>query len=149
MMNFNKSLIVIGFLLFISLSSCSVEPQEIQYGKVHCHHCDMTVVDKSHAAEYVTKKGRAYFFDAAECLIMKLNDDKNEDEMAFILVSDINNPGNLIDAVNANFVISKAIKSPMGANLAAFSTHKKAQEFIGNNKGNVYNWETIKTQLSN
>ncbi|HIP32318.1 MAG TPA: hypothetical protein EYG86_06120 [Crocinitomicaceae bacterium] len=148
MINFNKSLAVIGFLLFLSLSSCSVEPQEIKYGNVHCHHCDMTVVDKSHAAEYVTKKGKAYFFDAAECLIMKLNDDKNEHEMAFILVSDINNPGNLIDAVSASFVVSEAIKSPMGANLASFNSQKTADDFSAKNGGIVYNWSTIKSQLS-
>ncbi|MBI2279338.1 MAG: hypothetical protein HYU68_01400 [Bacteroidetes bacterium] len=65
--------------LLASFTSCSIEPKEINYGNDHCFNCDMTVVDKTHAAQYVTKKGKAYVFDAVECLMMKLEKEKNDE----------------------------------------------------------------------
>ena len=144
-----KILILTAAVVTLTLFSCTVEKQKIDYGKIHCYHCDMTVVDKSHAAEYVTKKGKAYFFDAAECMIMKLNDDKNEDDMAFVLVSDFNNPGELINAKDASYLVSEAIKSPMGANLSAFNSLEDAKKVATEKGGNVYSWSEIKKQLEN
>jgi len=128
--------------------SCKVEPADIQYGQDHCHMCDMTVVDKTHASEYVTKKGRSYPFDAIECLIWKLNKDNNENEMAYILVADYNHPGKLIDAKDATYLVSGKIKSPMGANLSAFATKEEAQKAAQSFGGKLYNWKAIKVQLS-
>ncbi len=135
-------------LIFLTFLSCKVEPQPINYGKDHCHLCDMTVVDKTHAAEYVTKKGRSYPFDSAECLIWKLNKDKNEDQMAYILVADYANPGTLVDAKKATYLISENIKSPMAANLSAFSSREEAQKAKDEYGGKLYNWKEIKAKLS-
>lgn len=139
--------------LFLSLifliTSCTVEPKEIQYGNDHCYHCDMTVVDKTHSAEYVTKKGKAYMFDAVECLVMKINKEQNEDLMAFILVADFANPGILVDAKTATYLISENIKSPMGANLSAFSIQQKAEEVMKEHGGELFTWEELKQKLAN
>ena len=136
------------FIALFILNSCSVEPKKINYGKDHCHYCDMTVVDKTHASEYVTKKGKAYTFDAIECLVNELNENKNEDMMAFILVSDYSSPGKLIKATEATYLISKNIKSPMGANLSAFELKETASKHINKNEGKLYNWEQLKTKFS-
>ena len=125
----------------IVLASCSVTPSKIEYGKDVCHFCDMTIVDKTHASEFVTKKGRAYKFDAVECLINGLKD-KDENEMAYILVTDFLNPTVLINAKEASYLVSEKIKSPMGANLAAF----KNKEAIGY-QGEIYNWKSIKNHI--
>ncbi len=135
-------------IITLTITSCKVEPKEINYGQDHCYLCDMTVVDKTHAAEYVTKKGRSYPFDAVECLIMKINKDNNEDDMAFILVADYKNPGKLTDAKTATYLVSEKIKSPMGANLSAFSLKKDAEEALKKNGGKLYNWEEIKAKLA-
>lgn len=44
----------IGIMLF--LVSCKIAPKAIQYGTDVCHSCQMTIVEKTHAAEIVTKK---------------------------------------------------------------------------------------------
>ena len=140
-------------ILFLSVStlftSCTVEPKEINYGNDHCYHCDMTVVDKAHSAEYVTKKGRVYMFDAVECMVMKINKEQNEGLLEFILVADFANPGNLVDAKTATYLISEKIKSPMGANLSAFSSQEKATTVHQESGGNLYSWEELKQKLSN
>ncbi len=131
----------------ILLVSCKVEPKEINYGNDHCYHCDMTVVDKTHAAEYVTKKGKAYMFDAIECLVQKINNENNEEKLAFILVADYTKPGELIPARKATYLISEKIKSPMGANLSAFSsieTAKKAQSMYS---GKIFTWKQLKAKF--
>ena len=142
------SIIVVVFSLLLAVS-CKVEPKEINYGQDHCVHCDMTVVDKSHSAEYVTKKGKAYMFDAVECMVMKVNQDKNEDQMEFLLVADYANPGELVDAKTATFLISEKIKSPMGANLSAFSSKESAEKFLKENGGKLFTWDQLKAELSN
>jgi copper chaperone NosL len=142
------SIIVVVFSLLLTVS-CKVEPKEINYGQDHCVHCDMTVVDKSHSAEYVTKKGKAYMFDAVECMVMKVNQDKNEDQMKFLLVADYANPGELVDAKTATFLISEKIKSPMGANLSAFSSKESAEKFLKESGGKLFTWDQLKAELSN
>ncbi len=128
-------------LIAMLLSACNVAPEKIEYGKDGCSFCDMTIVDKTHAAEFVTKKGKVYKFDAIECLINDLTT-KDENSMAYILVTDFLNPANFINANEAVFLISEELKSPMGANLSAF----KSKEVI-NYKGQTYNWKNIKERI--
>ncbi len=137
-------------ILFISsfiLLSCKVEPKPINYGDDHCHFCDMTVVDKTHAAEVTTKKGKSYVYDAIECMVNDLNQKNNEDKMAFILVADYDNPGELIDAKNATFLISKKIKSPMGAYLSAFPSKEVAEKYQTDNGGEIFSWSELKLKI--
>lgn len=141
-------LLVLTSVMVLALYSCSVEPVKIDYGNVHCMHCDMTVVDRNHAAEYVTKKGRAYVFDAIECMVRTIKDKNNENELAFILVADYANPGNLVDVKSATFMINEKIKSPMGANLSAFSTLELAQKIQSEHGGELMNWDELKVKLA-
>lgn len=141
------SIIILIFSLSI-LTSCKIEPKEINYGNDHCHYCDMTVVDKTHVAQYVTKKGKAYMFDAIECMVNDLNKNNNEDTMAFLLVADYANPGNLVDAKTATYLISEKIKSPMGANLSAFNSKEIAEKTLKENGGKLYTWSALKEKFS-
>ncbi|MCB0620489.1 MAG: hypothetical protein KDC41_17650, partial [Saprospiraceae bacterium] len=57
-----------GVLCIFLFLACRPAPQPIEYGSDLCDYCKMTIVDRQHAAEAVTGKGRAYRFDAIECL---------------------------------------------------------------------------------
>ncbi|WP_372793141.1 nitrous oxide reductase accessory protein NosL [Lutibacter sp.] len=138
---------LIGVVILLVSISCKVEPEAIEYGKDQCSFCKMNIVDKTHSAQYVTKKGKQFKFDAIECLINDLTD-KSEDEMALILTADYGNPGEMIDAKTATFLICKEIKSPMGANLSSFSSKNKAEELQQKYTGEIYSWETLKQKLS-
>ena len=135
-----KIVCIVG--LFVCICSCTVSPKKIEYGKDVCVFCDMTIVDKTHAAQYVTKKGRAYKFDAIECLINKMQNIPKT-ELSFVLVTDYLHPTKLIDASKATYLISSEIKSPMGVNLTAFSSENSITY-----KGNQYNWEEINLFLN-
>lgn len=138
----------VSVILFTILTSCSVEPEQINYGNDQCDFCKMGVVDKAHSAQYVTNKGKQFKFDAIECLIREVSDPEvKEDDLAFMLVADYSNPGAMINAQEATYLVSKAIKSPMGAYLSAFSDKEvatKTKEEVG---GKLYNWDDIKSHI--
>lgn len=141
-----KAAIFFSIILTVFLSSCNVEPQAIQYGNDACHFCKMTIVDKQHAAEAVTTKGKVFKYDAGECLINDLKQ-KEDVEMAFLLVNDYANPGELIDVNLATFLISENIKSPMGANLTAFSSNMEADKALDQHGGDLFNWPNIQQKI--
>lgn len=143
--NFYKPFI--GFAILLLTISCKIEPEAINFGKDQCSFCMMNIVDKTHAAQYVTKKGKQFKFDSIECMVNDLNE-KNEDEMSIMLVANYANPGKMIDAKTASYLISTAIKSPMGANLSAVSTTEKADELQQKYSGDIYTWQTLKQRLS-
>lgn len=134
--------LVIGICVLLSFVGCKIEPQKIAYGKDMCNFCKMTIVEEKHAAEIVTKKGRAYKYDAIECLINETNE-QDKSKIALFLVTDYTQPRVLINASEAIFLVSKEIKSPMGAYLSAFSNKVDAEKY----KGEIYNWKTIQQRF--
>ena len=128
------------------LTSCNIGPKAIVYGNDGCHFCKMTIVDKVHAAEIVTNKGKIYTFDATECMV---NFQKEFDtlEIKLYLSNNYNEPEALIDATKATFLISKNIPSPMGAYLSAFKTKNEALMVQSEKGGTIYSWQELLNQL--
>jgi len=137
-----KKQFVFLFLPALFLLACNISPQPINYGEDACHYCTMTIVDHQHAAQIVTDKGKAYKFDAIECMLNFLKE--NEDiTPELYLVADFMNPGQLIDATKATYLISKNIPSPMGAYLSAFQTKEAADKTKMKYQGKLYSWQEI------
>lgn len=126
-------------LLFFS---CKVEPEMIQYGSDACSFCKMTIVDQQHSAQYVTQKGKQFKFDAIECMVNDLSE-KEMGSLAILLVAAYDRPGEMVQAPKATYLISEEIKSPMGANLSAFSAAQTAKEAKDKNGGKIYNWPEL------
>lgn len=126
-------------LIFIS---CNISPQAIDYGNDGCHFCKMTIVDKVHAAEVVTKKGKVYKFDASECMINFMKQFETN-EIKLYLSNNYTEPEALIDATKATFLISENIPSPMGAYLSAFKSENDAKKFQSEKGGDLYSWTEL------
>jgi copper chaperone NosL len=139
-----RSPLLITFLLF--MLGCSPSSQPIQYGSDMCHFCKMTVVDRQHAAEAVTSKGKVYTFDAVECLLGFLANEEGV-TFAYLLVNDYMAPGELVDAASCTYLISPAIPSPMGENLSAFSDPAAATELQAAKGGELLDWEALRTRF--
>jgi len=125
---------------------CTIKADPIVYGSDGCHFCSMTIVDRQHAAEIVTKKGKPFKFDAIECMVNHLKDVEISDVELF-LVNDFQEPGELIDAKKATYLISKEIPSPMGEYLSAFTTRSEAESIASENKGKLYSWNELLTRF--
>lgn len=134
--------------LLMIFTSCNVGPQAINYGSDACHFCKMTIVDKVHAAEIVTKKGKVYKFDATECMIHFMSE-FDVSEIKLYLSNNYTEPEVLIDATKATFLISENIPSPMGAFLSAFKTETEAQKFQSEQGGRLFNWNQLLAHLNN
>ena len=124
------------------LVGCSVKPVAIDYGKDACHFCKMNIVDKTHAAERVTAKGKAFKYDALECLVNDL-ENHNDPNPALLLVANYQEVGSLIDAKSATYIISKNIRSPMGANLSALASHSAAERLQKEKQGTIHSWDEL------
>ncbi|MDU8886489.1 nitrous oxide reductase accessory protein NosL [Yeosuana sp. MJ-SS3] len=135
-------------VLFLLLYSCNVSPQAIDYGNDGCHFCKMTIVDKVHAAEIVTNKGKVYKFDASECMINFIQEfDTNE--IKLYLSNNYTEPEILIDATKATFLISENVPSPMGAFLTAFKDKSDAEKIQTEKGGKLYTWDQLLTHFNN
>ncbi|MFA5296893.1 MAG: nitrous oxide reductase accessory protein NosL [Lutibacter sp.] len=137
----------LGVLVLLLTISCKVEPEAIEYGKDQCDFCKMNIVDKTHASQFVTTKGKQFKFDAIECMVNYIGQN-SEEKIALLLVSDYGNPGEMTEAETATYLISTAIKSPMGANLSAFSLKNTAEGLQQKHSGEIFTWETLKQKLS-
>lgn len=132
-----------AILLFLALtfSSCTPEPEPIQYGFDACAHCKMTITDVRYGAEAVTKKGKVYKFDSIECMAAYLQEQDMEAEILHKLVTDFEQPERLIAVESAAILQSEALPSPMGMFLTAFGEQERAQYFQQERGGQLLNWQ--------
>ena len=130
-------------LISLFLLSCTIEESPIEYGKDACHFCKMNIVDKQHAAEIVTKKGKAFKYDAIECMMADIKE-RNESDIALFLMTDYSSPGKLVDATSAYYIISENLPSPMGANLTGFANKETAERTLKEKGGTLYTWDELK-----
>ncbi len=140
-----KQLILVLAMLLVS---CNISPEPIDYGSDGCHYCSMTIVDRQHAAQFVTNKGRAYKFDSIECMMNHLQE-LDGSEVALFRVNGYDDPGELIDAKRATFLISEEIPSPMGEFLSAFGTEEQARLAQLENGGQLFVWHELQERFKN
>ncbi len=138
--------LVILSLLSVGLLGCEVKPQPINYGQDECHYCKMTIVDRQHSAQLVTVKGRSYKYDAIECMMNHLRD-WDHPEVKYYLVADYSEPGVLVDACEASYLVSEAIPSPMGEFLSAFREKEVRDRALTENDGDSMDWEALKQEF--
>lgn len=127
----------------IGLIACSTSPEEIPYGQAECAYCRMSVVDQQHAAELVTSKGKVVFFDAIECMVNYRLANEGQERFAHALVNDFTDPGSLIPAEEASYLISQQLPSPMGAFLTGFPDQEELDKAVNEYGGREYTWEEI------
>ncbi|MGB5237380.1 MAG: nitrous oxide reductase accessory protein NosL [Flavobacteriaceae bacterium] len=138
-MRITSSLLVIITLV---LNSCGIKSEPIAYGSDICHFCSMTIIDKQHGSEWVTDKGKVYKFDSVECL-MNNHTQIDRASIALYRCNHYNDPGVLINAEKAIFLISEGIPSPMGAYLTAFDSRASAMKAHAEHGGKIYSWTEL------
>ena len=137
---------ILSFIILLSVFSCNNEPPQINFGKDLCDFCKMTVMDKKFGAVLVNKKGKALKFDSGECMVNYLNSDKEFEAKNFLIIN-YANPEELIDATTSFYLHGGIVNSPMGGQLAAFSTKQDAEKFYKELNGELLSWNEV-MQLS-
>jgi copper chaperone NosL len=108
----------------------------------------MTVIDQQHASQLVTKKGKVFKFDSIECMMYHLKNVEAAD-LELYRVNDYDQPGELIDATRAIYLISEGIPSPMGENLSAFRYGENAEKAQEDHGGNLFIWQELQNHFKN
>jgi len=79
----------------------------------------MTISNPKFGAELITDKGRVLKYDAAECMVNQLNKEGTKFQKLYAVPFDA--PKKLVNVDQLRFLISPDFRSPMGANLTAYS----------------------------
>jgi copper chaperone NosL len=139
-----------GVLLlpFVMAVSCKISPKPIVYGTDGCHYCSMTIVDRQHAAQLVTKKGKTFKFDAIECMLNYMKE-IDTGTVALYLCNYYSEPGEFISSEEATYLISDNIPSPMGEFLTAFDSEESANMAEEENGGVLYSWTELLNHMNN
>ena len=134
-------------LIPIFLFACKAEPEPLLYNKDTCESCKMTLVDKKFGAEIVTKKGKVFKFDDANCMINFLNNNLDDREIAFKLIVDYTQPEKLIEANEAFYLKSDTIHSPMNSQVAAFESYPTLEAYKKKWRAIYMSWGELVTQF--
>ncbi|MGL6269982.1 MAG: nitrous oxide reductase accessory protein NosL, partial [Chitinophagaceae bacterium] len=67
-------------------------------------------------------------------------------DMAEIYLVDFSRPGTLITSGESFFLKSEDLRSPMGANIAAFKEKDSMTKFIQKYPGESISWDAVKSQ---
>jgi copper chaperone NosL len=134
---------IVAALVLISLSSCSTEPQQINFGTDNCYFCKMTITDRQFGAELVTRKGKVYKFDDTHCIttFIKAGEVK-KDQIAGTYLVDFTT-SKLIAADKSFLLSSEQLKSPMGGNVAAFASREDLNKTNSKYSGTVMSWNEL------
>lgn len=103
----------------------------------------MTIVEKQHAAQLVTTRGKVFNFDAIECLL-HFTQEMDQQKIQLILTNTYHQPEALIDVTTCTFLISEGIPSPMGANLTAFASNESALNAQATHSGQLLSWTELR-----
>ena len=130
------------------LASCSKEVAQIKYGTDQCENCKMTLTDKKYGALIYTQKGKSFKFDAAECMLDYVKENKiSESEIDKYFVINLTEPGELINAAETIFLISPELRSPMGENISAFKSKEDAEKYHTEFGGEIFSWDELKNKF--
>lgn len=135
------------FLAIACMVACSNEPQEINYSKDICVFCKMTIMDKRFAAQCISSKGKVYKFDDVFCLNKFLkNGGVWKTEIKGIYFTDYTAKPGWIPSDKVMLLKSDSLRSPMGGNIAGFSSKDDRENTNKQLKGELLSWDDIKPQ---
>jgi copper chaperone NosL len=114
------SVALLSFL--VMFTSCRPGPEPLVLGNDQCSFCKMTISDNRFGGELLTKKGRVYKFDDAQCLLNFIGSGEvKKQEIGGVYFSNFTNPHELVKSDIAFLIQSELLKGPMNGNIAAFA----------------------------
>jgi copper chaperone NosL len=137
-------------LLLVLFSSCSSQPEPFHYGQDLCHTCKMGIIDPKFGGELITTKGKLYKFDDLNCMALFIRSGKvPQSQIDKMVVINYEKEQDFMDVQKSYFLLSPALKSPMGGNTAAFASQEAAQKLNTEINGKIIRWSDFCDQVPN
>lgn len=139
-----KSILPIIAIIIFSISGCAIEPEPIKIGKDNCHHCKMTISDNKFGAEILTTKGKVFKYDDPKCLFSEISEGGIEIvNIKDFYFTDFCNEHQLIKSQNGFYLKSNQLKTPMGGDIAAFSSQDSLKFYSMQFAGEEVLWNQL------
>ena len=138
----NTAAVMVSVISFIFISCSQKGSEPIKLNKDNCDFCKMTIADGRFAAELITTKGRVYKFDDVRCMVRYVKEN-NHQNYSHTLVNDYASNNVLINATTAFFTYSDKIRSPMGGDVAGFSSKEIAEKYAKEWNTALIKWEDV------
>lgn len=105
----------------------------------------MNIEDKQFAAQAVLNTGKQMVFDAPECMLGWYlgTSQADRDKVHSLYVTDYMQPAVFIKADDAAYAVGDMWESPMGMNVAAFSTANERDKQIAAHGGEPLTYKTV------
>jgi len=143
-----SKLALTSLLLVVLFSSCSSQPEPFRYGQDLCHTCKMGIINPKFGGELITTKGKLYKFDDLNCMALFIRSGKvPQNQIEKMVVINYEKEQDFIEVQKSYFLLSPAIKSPMGGNTAAFASQEAAQKLNNEVNGKIIRWNDFCEQV--
>jgi len=134
-------MILLCTMLF-TLACGQAGPQPIRLNKDACSYCKMTVTHAEFAAQIATVKGRQYVFDDLGCMVSYIKENEQEKGNEYY-VADFVKPESFLNVNEAKFIASDSLRSPMGGNMAAFSSLDSMKVYQTRYNAKEVSWSSL------
>jgi copper chaperone NosL len=150
-----KVSVILLLVLAMLVGACAegqtvVEPPVIRYGEDRCAHCGMIISDARFAAGYLYEVGEGRYqsviFDDIGDMVHYAAEQDGQTIRAWY-VHDYASEA-WLDALQAHYVVSEEIQSPMGYGVAAFDTVAAAEALAVEKNGGVIDWRALQVHVS-
>jgi copper chaperone NosL len=130
-----SKLVLTSVLLVFIFSSCSSQPEPFQYGSDLCHTCKMGIIDPKFGGEL-------------NCMVLFIRSGKvPQSQIDKMVVINYEKEQDFIDVQKSYFLLSPALKSPMGGNTAVFASQEAAQKLNNDINGKIIRWSDFCEQV--
>jgi copper chaperone NosL len=117
-------------------------PRAIAFGQEACSHCHMRVVDSRFSAQVITRTGKIYIFDDLGCLANWLREEPAP--VASTWVWSMTPGEGWLPAVEAVYLQSDSLHTPMGSGLAAHRPGPGADSLRVRLAGRLMTWDEVR-----
>ena len=128
-------LVIVAFALWAAACGAkAMGPPEIVVDRTACSHCDMLVSEPIYAAAFQTRGSEPRLFDDIGCLLDALRTETAPPMTVWVQDAA---GGGWLDAGDAVFVASPAVRTPMGGGLLAYADATVAEKTAAARGGSV------------
>jgi copper chaperone NosL len=128
----------------LTLACAEPRPAAIDYGRVECDQCHMTIAEPRFAAQLVTRTGKVFAFDDPACLAAFVSAGRVPPARVHsVWVNDFLAPDSLIDATRATYLRVPGISTPMGSQVIATTPGPRADSLLTALRGEPLRWEQL------
>ena len=121
-------------------------PPKIVYGKEACSECHMIITEKKFSAAVVDAVGEVSKFDDIGCAWLYIKEGQAVMEQLWVR-DDVTEEW--MDGEKAVYVVSDALKTPMGHGVAAFRSESDAQKLLVQYHGELVSWDKMGASFLN